>query len=101
MKYAHQHLSQVPVRINNWRVETKIESAYHAPEQGISVLGGDLVNHPVCGNMNGITTSRILGKKDGFIVTKNTIYELGDVDPQYEELYPQSKERLFSSLEEI
>jgi hypothetical protein len=48
-----------------------------------------------------IKTSRIVGKCRGLIATNNSLYMLGEPDSEYETLYPNAKQRVFDSLEEI
>ena len=43
-----------------------------------------------------VTTSSIISNADGKITTvSGSVYELGDVDPEYEKVYPNAAERIF------
>jgi hypothetical protein len=74
---------------------------YQAPEQGIGLLRGIVFNHPKKKDREVILTSTVKGKRENKIVTCNTVYELGEVNPQYEEKFPNAFERVLKCLPEI
>lgn len=87
--------------LNNWSVTSFEQDAYTAPELRRFHLQGNVIEHPDFEDDHHITTSRIVGKRGDCIVTRSgTIYELGNVDEKYEQLYPDAKRRLLSSLKE-
>jgi len=81
--------------LNNWGVVYLSMDPYLAPE---------LRGQALCGireeDGKSITTSRIVGKTiDGCVVTASgSVYSLGTVDPVYEELFPNARERLVNTL---
>lgn len=80
--------------LNNWGVVYLSNDPYLAPE---------LRGQALCGfreDGKSVTTSRIIGKtSDGCIITHSgSIYKLGDVDPVYEEMFPNAQERFVTSL---
>lgn len=87
--------------IHNWSVVNWRPSPYAAPEQGVQRISGKL---EVSGDQkpeyrDDILTSSPVGKRDDCVVTKSgSHYKLGDVDPEYERLFPNAKKRLFDSL---
>ena len=89
-----------PIVINNWAVVTK--DPYLAPELQHSHLNGNVENHPKHEKGKLIITTPIVGLIGDYIVTKSgSIYELGTIDPAYENVFPNAKERLFVSLNKI
>jgi len=74
------------VRIENWSVVSSvIYDGYCELEPGRR-LTGDVLGHSQVRN-GLIFTSAILGvdRPGGFVETRNTIYELGQVNPEYEQ----------------
>lgn len=90
------------IKINNWAMVTKMLSPYHAPEQGIQCLNGNVENHPRYEPGKNVTTSEIIGKRFGFVVTRSgSLYELGEPASEYEKQFPGSKQRVLTALPEI
>lgn len=96
---------QFPViQLSNWAVVHNSDP-YHAPEQHRPHLRGDAKNHPLhppvtdC-STHPITTSEIVGKtSQGYVITySGSLYDLMDIDPAYEEKFPNAKEKLINSL---
>lgn len=88
-------------KIENWSV-TSNGDLYTPPELQIPVLQGNIYGHFRFPDGTFTTTSRIVGKALGWCVeTKNSVYELGAVDPKWEEAFPNAKERLLTSLEKV
>ena len=75
---------------------------YTPPELVKNYLAGFVFGDSRRDDGTDITTSRIIGKRNGSVVTRSgSEYELDDVDPKYEELFPDAKNRLLNSLKEI
>jgi hypothetical protein len=91
-------------QLKNWSFGVSGD-AYTPPEMMEPRLSGKVYNHPnPTRHYDGkeIVTSRIVGKRKGLVVTQSgSEYELLDVDPEYEKLYPNAKERLINQLKEI
>jgi len=68
---------------------------------GYKFLQGNVYNHPNFVNGKNVHTSKVIGKIGDKVLTKNTLYLLGEIDPEYERLYPNARERLFNSLQEV
>ena len=82
-------------QLDNWYITVLPDSPYIAPELLTRVLVGDRYDGPM-------RTSAIMGKTaDGKIVTKNSLYVLGEPHPTYGEVYPGARLALLNSLEEI
>lgn len=67
-------------------------------------LNGNVYGHPNPRHNDGkeITTSSVIGKRNGLVVTKSgSEYDLVDVSPDYEKTYPNAKERMMNSLPEV
>lgn len=77
--------------IENWSITPCPRNPYLAPEMRKPCLQG------VCEDMR-VITSPILGRKGDNILTQNTEYKLGSIDPFYEESYPDAFSRLLNSL---
>jgi len=86
--------------IENWSFTVTGINEYSAPEQGISRFQGNVYKHPNYENGHPIQSSKILGydeETDEFICLSRR-YKLGQVDVNYEKLYPNAKERLIEQL---
>lgn len=66
------------VRITNWGTSANLRNPYQPPEGQISVLFGDVVNHPTLGSVKGLLSSHIvnLDLKNRRVETNNTVYLL-------------------------
>ena len=91
-------------RLENWSVCSYPPDSdpYLAPELWAYHLQGRVYGHPGFVEGTFVITSSIKGKREDKILTHTgSHYQLGDVDPKYEEEYPDAKERLFNSLKEV
>ena len=80
--------------LNNWSVVKR--DPYIAPEMQSSCLRGQVTGHSEIADGEYVTTSSIISNADGKITTvSGSVYELGDVDPEYEKVYPNAAERIF------
>lgn len=88
--------------IENWCVTYQDNNPYLAPELRKQCLGGRATNVEDLDDLytENIITSSIVGKtKEGHVVTKSgSVYTLGTINPEYEKLYPNAKNRLLDSL---
>ena len=87
-------------RIEQWFI-TYIEDDYTAPELREPRLAGNAYGHPNPYVRDGehVETSRIVAKLNGCVVTRSgTVYELGEVLPDYELQFPNAKQRLMDSI---
>jgi hypothetical protein len=97
-------IPMMKIQLKNWSFTIRGSDPYKAPEQCIPVLQGNVYGHSNPKHHDGkfITTSKLVGKRNGLVVTQSgSEYELGDVDPNYDKLYPNAKERLFAQLKEV
>ena len=90
------------IKLDNWSFCSVGEDDYTPPEMLVPVLCGKVLNHPNHRDGKIVTTSRVIGKRNGLVVTKSgTEYELLEVDPKYERHFPNAKDRLFKELKNI
>lgn len=83
-------------KLEKWSVVGIDRSPYDAPENHWHCLQG--INE--AGNQ--VVTSTVIGCRNGYVLTRSgSVYELGEVDPDYEKLYSNAKERLFKRLKEF
>ena len=87
-------------RLENWAFVGR--NPYASPEMQQYGLKGFVYNHPrgIFKDGDEIITSAISHLNEhGQIVTKSgTVYELGEIDPEYEKMYPNAKERLLDRI---
>lgn len=98
------------MKLNNWCVVRAQISPYLAPESAPQRLLGDVTGHPSVSDSN-ITTSPMRGKRTidlglgekvvGVVTESGSVYQLGDVLPDYEAHYPGALARLINSLPEV
>jgi hypothetical protein len=82
-------------KIENWSIVPYPNHVYLAPEARPPCLAGICEGHE-------IITSPIRKLYDeNSIQTINSIYQLGQVDPEYEKMYPGARSRLFNSLNNL
>lgn len=91
--------------LENWSVVVRNPEAvtpYTAPELIAHALHGVVTGHRYMQDGSIITTSRIVGQRNGKVITASgTEYELGVVDPAYEQAYPDASTRLFKTLKVV
>lgn len=84
------------VQLKNWSVRLQRGT--------ILCLQGNVYGHPNAKHHDGkfIVTSKILGKRNGLVVTwgKNE-YELLEMDSDYEKKFPGAREKLFNQLKDV
>jgi hypothetical protein len=91
-------------QLKKWSFGSRNHSPYAAPEQLCLCLQGNVYGHPNPRHHDGkfIVTSRLIGKRNGLAVTQSgSEYELLEVEPTYEQAFPNARERLFNQLKEI
>jgi hypothetical protein len=95
-----QRLKSIMNNLHNWAtVALPGTNPFLAPELAVVCLCGILENpdHKLHGKF--VTTSRIIHQASGKVVTRSgSHYTLMDVAPDYENNYPNARERLFKSL---
>lgn len=80
------------MRIERWSIG--VLDPYTPPELQAKSLSGEVYGHPRFDDGDKITTSAIVGVRDGRIVTRSVSeYELGEPHPEYEAAYPNAKQR--------
>jgi hypothetical protein len=84
-----------PVRhIDAWSlVPDPRPDVYTPPECRETCLYGSIDGSP-----NWLTTGIVGRTADGAVMTKNTKYTLGEIHPEYEEAFPDTRRRLFDRL---
>lgn len=90
------------MKLENWSKGAVPSSPFQAPELWVPRLAGNVYGHPNFEDGTAVTTSRIVGKRDGKVITgSGSEYELGEVDAEYENLYPDAFNRLMNTLDEL
>jgi hypothetical protein len=85
--------------LENWSIVNINDNPYDPSEMIIQALHGIVYGHYNFQDGSHITTSRIKAYKNGKIVTvSGSEYDLGEIDPEYEALYPNARDRLIKSL---
>jgi len=85
-------------KLEKWSVGAHPRDAWQPPENQPPCLHGWLTGHPGHADGNEVTTSPIVGVEGELVITESgTRYELGEVDPVYEALFPGARARLFES----
>lgn len=84
--------------IRNWSVVCTEEfDPYKAPEMYAAKIAGEVYGHHKYEDGHKIITSRVVGVEGNSVLTKSgSTYELGDVDPEYEKVFPDARKRLFA-----
>lgn len=74
---------------------------YRAPEDQRCRLQGDVYGHPAFQDGQFVISSVIMGMDGDYVRTQSgSNYMLGEVDPEYERLYPGAKERCLKRFRE-
>lgn len=92
------------IRLTNWRVVGVMPSSgfLRLPENATTHLSGVVTGHPKKADGTPVTTSRVVGRDGSRIVTESgSRYELGDVDPAYEQVFLGAKNRFLASLPQV
>ena len=90
-----------PIKLKNWSVSYSNPDAYSAPELMGVVLCGNVYGHTRFLDGVYVKTSPVIKLEGKVFFTKSgSQYILEDVDPEYEQAYPNAKERIFKSLKE-
>jgi hypothetical protein len=93
---------QKSILLENWGIVYPPDvTPYTPPELITPHLVGNAMNHPRFPEGDDITTSAIIGKRQGSVVTKNSVYVLGTPAKDYEAQFPNAEKRLFDSLPEV
>jgi hypothetical protein len=94
---------QKSILLQNWAVVYPPNiTPYTPPELITQHLCGLAMNHPRFPEGYDITTSAIMGKRQGSVVTKSgSVYLLGIPAKDYEAQFPNAEKRLFDTLPEV
>lgn len=85
-------------RLENW----SLTSGNHSVESGITYFQGNVYGHPRFVDGFFIHTTRIVNYENGVFETKSgSQYVLGEVDKEYEKLFPNAYQRLVKSAQTI
>ena len=90
----------VIMKLQNLSVRSRPWGQFQPPEQEGSCLYGLIVGHPLHRDGKEVLTSSIAARRADCVVTRSgSEYELGEIDPHYERLYPNARQRLLARLE--
>lgn len=84
--------------LRNWSVVIAEEfDPYKAPELYAARLHGNVYGHHKFVDGAEITTSRVVGVTENAVLTNSgSTYELGEVNPEYEKLFPDARKRILT-----
>ena len=89
------------ITLNNWAV-IQFESEYTPPEMIALHFKGNVFGHPKFKDGSPIITTEIVSYKNNIFTTySGSQYKLGEVDPEYEKIFPNALERILKSAENI
>ncbi len=87
------------MRLDRWCVISRSSPTLQPPEIERLCLHGFVSGHPRCADGKEVTTSRVVSQSGNVVVTKSgSSYELGSVDPAYESIFPNARQRVFARL---
>lgn len=87
-------------QLENWSIISSTIDPYKAPELSKPALRGNVFGHPRFEDGKLIHTSSIAGitKENHILTHSGSKYMLGEIDSEFDEMYPNAKERLIKSL---
>lgn len=88
------------MKLRRWCAVSRTSPSLLPPEQERLCLHGLVSGHPRCADGREVTTSLIVSRNGNKVVTKSgSEYELGEVDPLYEAMFPNALDRLLRRLQ--
>lgn len=81
-------------KLDDWAVVT---DPYLAPEIQRPKLCGKVYNHNFRKDGEEITTSAIVKVEGRLVHTRNSVYELLDIDPEWDKIFPDAEARFFAT----
>ena len=80
------------MKLENWALALVYNNTFR--------LQGTVYGNPKFPDGRGVMTSEVesITQNNEVVTRSGSVYELGDPDPLYEQLYPNAKERLFDAL---
>lgn len=81
----------IPV-IENWSLESESDF-YKAPELKRMQICGKVYNHPDANDGKTIKTSFVKSVKGKIVHTRNSVYQLGEVDPNYKKWVEENHDK--------
>jgi len=89
-------------RLEQWEYGAVSAAWFSLPENSTQVLRGVVYGHPRHADGTFITTSEVVGRRGGYIVTRSgSEYELGEPNGGWLKAMSSSSERLIRSLPEL
>lgn len=87
------------MRLERWSLRSRPYGRWESPEEAGVCLFGHVMGHPLHQDGKEVLTTAVLHLGLDCIVTKSgSEYELGTVDPDYEQRYPRAEQRLVRAL---
>ncbi len=88
------------MKLDHWSLRSRPLGRIEPPEVPGVCLFGNVVGHPYHLDGKEVLTTAVLHFGLDCVITKSgSEYELGEIDPAYEMLYPGARERLLQALE--
>lgn len=88
------------IRMENWGVVASVNNPYAPSWAQSRSLYGQVYNHPGFEDGEYVTTSSVVGKtkEDEVVTLSGSIYQLGQINPDYEQEFPDAKTLMLDCL---
>lgn len=91
-------IPRVYARMENWSLIQDTSDPYRPPEMRAQLLRGQVYDDIRFSDGHSIITSEVVAAEEPYAITKNgTHYWLGEVDPDWEQRFPNARMRFFAS----
>ena len=91
-------MNELLIKLERWSVVGRPVNEYDPPELWAQCLSGTVTGHPRKPDGSVVTTSQVAGVEQGRYVRtgSGSLYELGEVNPEYEARFPNARERVLA-----
>lgn len=88
------------MKVEHWSLRSRPMGRIEPPEMPGVCLHGQVIGHPYHIDGKEVLTTAVLNFGLDTVITKSgSEYELGEVDPAYEKLFPGAEQRLLRALD--
>jgi len=96
-----EQMSGPGILITDWMIVCRPSNPWSPPESYFQCLAGHVLNHPRHQPGKTVTTSAIKARRGEMIVTTSgSLYQLGQAHSDYENRFPNARQRLLAALAE-
>lgn len=96
-----EQMSEPCILIANWMIVCRPSNPWSPPESSFQCLAGYALNHPRHQSGKTVTTSAIKARRGEMILTTSgSLYQLGQAHSDYENRFPNARQRLLAALPE-